>query len=108
MLVITPPTYDLTIANWSFPRANTCGTNTLTFSAEIIFANYPKCLTAYIFTSIYESFNKFPYVWIKLISVTYLPKFEEIMVKFLAKHILTLHDLSSAAWIINGIMKVLF
>lgn len=41
-------------------------------------------------------------------SVTSLPKLEAISVKFLDRHSLTLQDLSYAAWIIKGIMKVLF
>lgn len=67
-----------------------------------------KDLTASIFTSTSESLSKLPYVWIKLISVTYFPKLEAIYVKFLDKQSLTLQDLSSAAWIIKGIIKVLF
>ena len=106
--VITAPTYDLTIASGSFPKAKICGTRILTFQFEIIFANSLKFFTASIFTSTSESFNKFPKVWIRLISVTYFPKFDAMAVKFLDKQSLTLHDLSSAAWIINGIMKVLF
>lgn len=41
-------------------------------------------------------------------SVTYFPKFEAIYVKFFDRQSLTLQDLSYAAWIIKGIMKVLF
>jgi hypothetical protein len=37
-----------------------------------------------------------------------LPKLEAISVKFLDKQSRTLQDLSSAAWIIKGIIKVLF
>ena len=40
--------------------------------------------------------------------VTSLPKFAAIKVKFLDKQILTLQDLSSAAWMMSGMMKVLF
>ena len=65
-------------------------------------------LTASILTSISVSFNKLPKVWIKLISVTSFPKLEAIQVKFLDKHSLTLQDLSYAAWMIRGMMKVLF
>ena len=41
-------------------------------------------------------------------SVTYFPKLAAISVKFFDKQRRTLQDLSSAAWIINGIMNVLF
>ncbi len=97
MLVIAPPTYDLTIARGSFPKAITCGTKTLTFYGEMILANSLKCFTASILTSTSESFKTLPNVWIKLMSVTSFPKLAAIKVKFLDKQILTLHDLSSAA-----------
>lgn len=67
-----------------------------------------KDFTASILTSISVSLSKFPYVWIRLRSVTSFPKFEAISVKFLDRHSLTLQDLSSAACIIKGIIKVLF
>lgn len=41
-------------------------------------------------------------------SVTYLPKLLAMAVKFFDRQRRTRQDLSSAAWIINGIMKVLF
>lgn len=44
----------------------------------------------------------------RLMSVTYFPKFWAISVKFLDRHSLTLQDLSSAAWMMSGMMKVLF
>lgn len=40
----------------------------------------------------------------RLKSATYLPKFSAIYVKFLDKHNLTLHDLSSAAWMMRGMI----
>jgi hypothetical protein len=41
-------------------------------------------------------------------SVTSLPKLEAISVKFLDRQSLTRQDLSSAAWMMSGIMYVLF
>jgi uncharacterized membrane protein len=65
-------------------------------------------LTAYIFTSTSESLSRLLYVWIKLMSVTSFPKLAAIYVKFLERQRRTLQDLSSAAWMIRGMMKVLF
>ena len=94
--------------SWSFPKATTCGNKADILSEDTILAKFDRCLTASIFTSIYESFNKLLYVWIRLISVTYFPKLQAMSVKFLDKQSLTLHDLSSAACMINGMIKVLF
>ena len=67
-----------------------------------------SALTASILTSTSESFSRFASVWMILRSVTSFPKFEAIYVKFFDRANLTLHDLSSAAWIISGMINVLF
>lgn len=98
----------LTMAMASLPRPTTCGNKKLAFYAETIRIKPLSDFTASIFTSTYESFKRLLYVWMRLISVTSFPKLEAIYVKFLERQRRTLQDLSSAAWIINGMIKVLF
>ena len=108
IVFIANPIFALTIPKESFPKDRICGTRTPILSGDIIFKKFLNDFTASIFTSISLSFSRFPRVWIRLISVTSLPKFWAIYVKFFDRQSLTRHDLSSAAWIIKGMMKVLF
>ena len=97
-----------TVLRGSFPRATTCPTNTGIRSGETILTKLSSDLTAWILTSTSASFSKCPKTWMRLKSATYRPKFSAISVKFFDKHSLTLQDLSSAAWIIKGMIYVLF